>query len=388
MTILNISTIIPLDGLKRENDIILTIQKHMRINYNYNYTIAKSLPYANMLFAKINKKWNKYRFYQKQKNLNVQGYNTVVYPWLLPPTSNFWFNYLLLPLNYLWYKFKLEDMLLNIANNCDLILAQNIIPDAVINYWIHLKTGKPYILNIRGKQSKYLTKLPFFKKVFIKASMTITHSPINYRLFKNYINVKLILHPVDDIFFSDTPKKYSTNKLISVCRLLSLKHIDWIIDALSILRDKGYKFEYKIVGDGPEMLKLKSLVRQKRLINNIIFEGFREKSDVKQLLNESHIFIMPSYPETLGRAFLEAAASGCLLIGHKNTGVDGLFMHNKSAVFVEKKTIKNELENVFKISKSNDFKKIVQNSKSIVENLTWEKIGQEYKRLFERVTNV
>ena len=250
MKILNISTIIPLEDLKRENDIVLRVQDYLQKEYGYEFKIAKSLPYVNKVLAAHSRKWERYLEYQKVGLTNVQGYQTLVYPWIAPPTSKFWINYLFVPLNWIWFKVHLQKKFSVLAKNADLFVAQNTIPDALVAYWLHEKYGKPYLLNLRGNIQRKFIFLPLFDNVFKKAFKVITHSPTIYNNLKQSINIRLLPHPVDEKFFSEEKMEFSSMKLVSVCRLLRLKNIDWVISALASLNQKGYKFEYHIVGDG------------------------------------------------------------------------------------------------------------------------------------------
>ena len=104
MKILNISSIIPLEGLKRENDIVLRIQDHLKNHYGYEFVIAKSLPFTPKILGLFSKRWKKYNQYIKKGDAKIQGYHALIYPWLMPPTSNLWINYLIIPLNLVFYR--------------------------------------------------------------------------------------------------------------------------------------------------------------------------------------------------------------------------------------------------------------------------------------------
>jgi hypothetical protein len=190
MKILNFSTIIPLAGLNRENDIILKLQDYLSKKYGYEFMVAKSLPYRNKFLARISKKWEKYYEYQQKGMIINHGYKTFIYHWLAPPSRNFWLYYLCLPIIWLWFKYHNQGKLSILAEDTDKILAQLLIPDGLYAYWIYHKSGKPYILNIRGDVNKYIRFLPVIKSIFNNASSIITHSPTYYSLFKNYINLR------------------------------------------------------------------------------------------------------------------------------------------------------------------------------------------------------
>ena len=382
MNIINVSTILPLENLKRENDIVVRIQENLARKYAYEFEIVKSLPYVNKFLSNINKKWKLYYKYQNEKIVSVSNFKTIIYPWISPPTSNFCFNCIFIPINFIFYKVFYKKLIIKNFNTADLILAQNTIPDSLIAYWLSKDYNVPYILNIRGNFNTKIIDLPIFKKIYKNSFAVITHSPVNYKKLKTKIEINLILHPIDEIFYDNSEKDFSFIRLVTVCRLIKLKNIDWVIDALSALNVKKCHFEYHIVGDGPELHSLMDKAKKFNLTDKIFFHGHKDRLFVADILKKSHIFIMPSYPETLGRAFLEAAASGCLCIGHKNTGVDGFFTDHESGFFVTKESISARLEKIYVHFSKCFVESYTNKSKKMVENLTWEKICDEYNNLY------
>lgn len=380
--ILNISSIIPLKGLENENDIVIQIQQKIMKKFNYNFMIFKSIPYTPFLLKFLKIKWRKYYEYKNLES-KVGGFNVFVYPWIFFFSSNFWLNYILLPINIVYFKFNIKKKLLKNTLDCDLIFAQNNIPDAVIAYLLHKKTKKPYILNVRGDFNIFMFRLPFISKVYESASKIITHSPNYYNQCKNIINIDLILHPIDSEFYNINIKTHeSTINLVTVCRLVKLKNIDLVITSLSKLKKLNYNFIFNIIGDGPEEENLKKLVKFNNLEDNVFFHGYKNKSFIKQYLFDSHVYIMPSYPETLGRSFLEAAAANCLVVGHQGTGVDGVFINNKSAIFVQKHTLFAQIKFIFDNKSVSFFENYTKNSTKIVSKLNWENITSKYNNLF------
>lgn len=383
--------IIPLEGLKRENDIILKVQSYLSEQYGYNFKVAKSLPYVNPVLAKLSKKWSKYLFYQHKKHIKVNGQDVMVYPWFLLPTSNVWINYWLIPFNYLMCKYKLFKELDEYVGDIDLIIAQNTIPDSILAYWLSKRYSVPFIVNERQQENlvDLQKKIPLLKQVFKKAKRILTPNPsISKRLIKGR-KVELIPHPVESYFFDYKDERSSDGvpEFITVARLLDWKNIDMVIMALSRMKKEGFNFIYNIAGDGPERDKLQELIQKEGLQNNVSLVGFLSHDELLSYYRKANVFILPSYPETFGRAFIEAAASGCLIVGHKKTGVEGLFTHNESAIFVDKDTIVNELRDFFASFQKGSFLYMVNNSKKIAESMTWEKIGKLYHNIFtEAVT--
>lgn len=119
-------------------------------------------------------------------------------------------------------------------------------------------------------------------------------------------------------------------KIISVCRLLKLKQIDKVIIALSKLKKEGIKWKYTIIGEGPEKQRLKKLTAHYQLEKQITFYGQMPREKVFEHLGNNDIFVMPSYNETFGLVFLEAMANGCIVIGAKMWGIDGIVKNEEN----------------------------------------------------------
>lgn len=391
MKILNVSTLIPLKGLIRNNDIVLKLQEELKFNYNYEFRILRSIPYTNSLLKYIKLKWRYYHTYKIKESDSINRFSIFYYSWISFPSSSFIANYLLLPFNYLYFKFTLWNKLRSQIKDVDLLISQNLFPDSIIAYWLSIKSGKPYTIHLRGKFPKelknYMFKLPVINKVFLQAQKVTTPSPVIKSNFQKYIDIEFIPHPVDNIFFSEGAKSYETIKFISVSRLLDWKNIDMVLNELSILKKDDIKFRYEIVGDGPELEKLRKLTKDLNLEKEVNFLGYLEKSEVRNRLINASVFILPSYFEIFGISYLEAAAAKCLVVCHQNSGVHGLLKHNESGIFVNKDNIQIELHNICKKLNSIDYLRIINEGNKIAQELTWSKITSMYHNTYINSVN-
>ena len=105
---------------------------------------------------------------------------------------------------------------------------------------------------------------------------------------------------------SELNLKHDDLAIISVGELNRNKNCSIIISALSQLKDPH--IHYFLCGTGPEKDKLQELAKRCGLDNNIHLLNYR--TDVKELLAASDIFVMPSFREGLPRSIMEAMASG------------------------------------------------------------------------------
>lgn len=114
-------------------------------------------------------------------------------------------------------------------------------------------------------------------------------------------------------------------RLSVAARLVKVKGIDDTLCALAHLRkakpDLDWRFD--IMGDGPERASLEALARKLELEERVQFHGALANQLVLSYLESSAVFVMPSWNEAFGLAYLEAMALGNAVVGcHGNGAAD------------------------------------------------------------------
>lgn len=124
-------------------------------------------------------------------------------------------------------------------------------------------------------------------------------------------------------------------RLISVSNLHEGKGIDLNLRALAELAGSGCSnWQYTVVGDGRERLALEKLARDLHLTNKVRFVGQCTSEQVAGHLRDSHVFVLPSYREAFGIAYLEAMACGLLTIGVEGQGPSAFINSGKTGLLV------------------------------------------------------
>ena len=133
----------------------------------------------------------------------------------------------------------------------------------------------------------------------------------------------------------------------------------YVIKALHLLKQKGIKFEYHLIGRG-DQTTLKEEISRYNLSNQVIIHGALPHEDVLHFLDTVDIYIQPSKQEGLPRAMIEAMSRGCLCLGSNIAGIPEL------------------LENEYLFTKGN-----VSQIVKILEGITIEKLEEQAKRNYE-----
>lgn len=123
--------------------------------------------------------------------------------------------------------------------------------------------------------------------------------------------VRIVANGIDWREIQSVPASEQQSDVIYVGRLAEHKNVDQLIRALAMAKERLPEVRALVIGDGPEMDKLKSLVRSLSLEKNVHFLGFLEDyNEALALMKSSRVFAMPSTREGFGLAALEANACG------------------------------------------------------------------------------
>ncbi|EKR7174011.1 TPA: colanic acid biosynthesis glycosyltransferase WcaL [Escherichia coli] len=147
---------------------------------------------------------------------------------------------------------------------------------------------------------------------------------------------------VDMDKFSRRPLKVpgSPLEIISVARLTEKKGLHVAIEACQLLKSRGIPFRYRILGIGPWERRLKTLITQFGLDDQVEMCGFCPSEVVKIMLDEADLFLLPSVTGTDGDmegipvALMEAMAVGIPVVSTVHSGIPELIESGKSGWLV------------------------------------------------------
>lgn len=121
-----------------------------------------------------------------------------------------------------------------------------------------------------------------------------------------------------------------TLQIISVARLTEKKGLHVAIEACRQLKVRGVNFHYRILGIGPWERRLKTLIEQYQLDDVVEMPGFKPSHEVKALLDEADVFLLPSVTgadgdmEGIPVALMEAMAVGIPVVSTQHSGIPEL----------------------------------------------------------------
>ncbi|NBY21268.1 glycosyltransferase family 1 protein [bacterium] len=170
-------------------------------------------------------------------------------------------------------------------------------------------------------------------KAIIAISQYVETTLLDNGFSKN--QVKLIYNPLPE--FKVEHKAFSPAPLIlSACRLVPLKGIEYAIRALKLIEHLSW--EYRIVGDGPLKTELQDLVKDLNLESRVIFLGKKERKETLDWMASAEIFLQPNIgPEGFGLSVAEAQALGTPTIAFDTPALNEIIENGKTGYLVTSK---------------------------------------------------
>ena len=132
------------------------------------------------------------------------------------------------------------------------------------------------------------------------------------------------------------PKTAHTNSLINfvfVGWLVKEKGINEIMKAIIQLKDK-YFFNFTFIGNGPLYTYIRNEIELNNLQNFVFLKGWLTDAEYMKVLDESDIFVLPSYAEGFPLSLIEALAYGLPCIVTDVGGVTDSVINNKNGFVI------------------------------------------------------
>ncbi len=199
--------------------------------------------------------------------------------------------------------------------------------------------------------------------------------------------VRVIPNGVSDNFFQTSRKPAKNDSdvttILFVGRLVNMKGVKDLIEAISVLRERSIRTHVKIVGDGPEMGALKKTAQVKGLSQNITFFGEMHNRDVPVVMSESEIFVLPSKNEGFSNTILEAMASGLPIIASRVGGNPSIIIDKESGLLVEPNNPTDIADKIEILINDEALKnKIIESNRSKILKYRWENVAEQLETIY------
>lgn len=160
-----------------------------------------------------------------------------------------------------------------------------------------------------------------------------------------------------------------------------------VMNAVKIVRDKGYDVRICFVGDGPKLREFMEYSEMLGIAEYVEFAGRLANGDeVRNRIKDSDIFILPTYAEGLPRVILEAMSLGIPCLSSPTCGIpevlDQKYLYDFQDSDGFAKGIMNFIENPDLMSKESNI------NYNVAKEFTSSKLNEKRRRFYQSLRNV
>lgn len=268
-------------------------------------------------------------------------------------------------------------------------------PDIIIGHFLH-----PNI--------KILTKL---KSILSSPTIIIIHGKYNNRTDRTIVP---LLNNIDAIGFRSIPIKNSFSLHIShnhtflchsgvpgqyiddnswakhntqnvssflfVGNLINRKNPLAVVKAFSLTSNDDDSKSLTLIGTGVQEHSIKKFIKANHLTNHVHLKGRLKREQVREEMLNNQVFVMISKNETFGLVYLEAMASGCIVVASRNEGMDGIVKDGINGFLCEAGNVSELTKILNKISllTANERIQISKNAISTANGMTDKLMANQY----------
>ncbi len=215
--------------------------------------------------------------------------------------------------------------------NPDVIHAHFAMPTGMVACGVHRLTRVPYVLTAHlgdvpgGVPEQTDTLFKFAGRIAARVwrdatACTAVSSFVQELAQRAYARkVERILNGIDLSDAPAPPESIRRRHLVFIGRFNPQKRPDFLIEALRSVTTTGWKLT--MIGDGPMMPQVRSLIDAHRLGEFITTRGWLEGAEVQAVLRDADILCMPSSSEGMPVAAVEALKHGLAIVASDIPGV-------------------------------------------------------------------
>jgi glycosyltransferase involved in cell wall biosynthesis len=202
--------------------------------------------------------------------------------------------------------------------------------------------------------------------------------------------IEVVPNGVDLRLFDSIDVERDPFKVLFVGRLISHKHLDWLIAAMSIVKKEFPNSSLHIVGDGPQRKELEDLVSKYSLLENTTFYGVLPSyRSVAEQMRSASVLVSPSTREGFNMVALEAIVAGTPVVivdAPQNAALD-FIKDNRTGLVVEMGNPQAIADAITRLFNNENLRtRLTQNALQAAHGYSWDEIAQTMRRLYAETT--
>jgi glycosyltransferase involved in cell wall biosynthesis len=197
--------------------------------------------------------------------------------------------------------------------------------------------------------------------------------------------IEVVRNAVDvDLIDSIIAAKIS-KRICFVGRLLKHKHVDELLSAFAIVKEREPNANLVVIGDGDERSKLVSLADELGVKGSVNFTGFVDDEEKIRLMKSSELLVLPSTDEGWGNVITEAIACGLKTVGYDIPALREQTKFFSSLVLVPPGKIDALAQAIGQTLTNGDESSVAVDSALVHSDFTWMRRAEELEQFLREV---
>lgn len=171
--------------------------------------------------------------------------------------------------------------------------------------------------------------------------------------------------------------------ILTICRLVPRKGIDLVLKALKSIKEQRQDVVYLIGGTGPDEQRLRSLVSELELDDDVQFLGRIPDDKMAAYYSLGNVFVMPARNdppdvEGFGIVFLEANACETAVIGSNTGGIPDAVIHGETGYLIEENNLNQLTDFLTRLLTDEELARKMgrKGRKRILNEATWDHVAE------------
>jgi glycosyltransferase involved in cell wall biosynthesis len=200
------------------------------------------------------------------------------------------------------------------------------------------------------------------------------------------VECAVIGNGVDNERFPRKPERPVTGpvRLISVCRMVPRKGLEYLIEAMQELKNDGIVLD--LVGSGEDHARVEALVRSRGLTEHIKLPGYIASEFLYAHYHRADVFVLPSLSESFGQVLLEAMSCGLPIVATAVGGIPETVRDKTNGLLVPPRDSKALVEAIRWMAANRQQRERMgrANAAQAREHYSWSSVATRYEELYYR----
>lgn len=207
--------------------------------------------------------------------------------------------------------------------------------------YLHCSFEEKYFF--QGNRVKDILNYHILKKTLVKSDCMVAVSNFVKQSYCeefgiNKDKVKVIYNGIDTLQnanrFCRKHSERNVIKLLYVGRLIKVKGVHILLDAVKKLTDREENVELEILGDGSMRMEYERMAEELGIMDKVHFRGY--VLDKQKYYENADIFVCPSiWQEAFGISIIEALAQGLICVASNVGGIPEIIEDGKDGFLVQ-----------------------------------------------------